>query len=369
MNIRKLVAFMAALICFNALAADEHLNIYNWSDYIADDTISQFEKKTGIKVRYDVYDSNDTLQAKLLAGSSGYDIVVPTSNYAGRQLQAQHSNNRRKIYQPLDKTMLPNLKYLDKNIMDKLAEIDPHNQYAVPWVFGTTGLGYQVEKVQQILGKKASLDNWDNLFDPNIIAKLKQCGVSMLDAPDQVFAATLHYMGRNPSSEKLSDYEDAYLLLKKIRPYITQFSSSTYINELVGGDICFAYGWSGDITIAKHRARQAKKPYRIHYAIPKGGAPVWFDLMMIPRDAPHSSTALAWINFSQDPEINAAITNKVFYPSANFAAKKFIQKEVVNDPGVYPPAKVVKTLFPLKSLSPEITRKITRLWTQFKTGK
>ena len=351
-----------ALLAAPAQAADTELNVYNWSDYIAKDTIPNFEKQTGVKVRYDNYDSDDTLQAKLLTGNSGYDIVVPTSNYAGRQIAAG-------MFAPLDKSKIPNLKYLDPALMALVAGADPGNTYAVPWAFGTTGLGYNVTKARKALGDGVALDNWDILFKPENLSKLKSCGVSVLDAPDQMFAATLHYMGRDPMSTKESDYRDALAVLKKIRPYITQFSSSGYINDMVGGDVCFTYGWSGDVTIARHRAEEAKKPFAIQYFIPKGGAPVWFDVMVIPKDAKHKDAALQWINYIETPQVHAAITDEVYYPSANLEARKYVDKSVANDPAVYPSPDVVKTLFLLKPLPPAILRLQTRLWTEFKTGR
>lgn len=344
-----------------SIAKDTQLNVYNWSDYIAKDTISNFEKQTGVKVKYDNYDSDDTLQAKLLTGNSGYDIVVPTSNYAGKQIAAG-------IFAPLDKSKLPNLKNLDPKLMALVAGADPGNKYVVPWAYGTTGLGYNVNKAQQILGK-VPLDNWDILFKPENISKLKACGVSVLDAPDQMFAAALHYIGKDPMSTNPADYQAAMAMLKKIRPYITQFNSSGYINDMVGGDICFAYGWSGDVVIAKHRTAEAKKPYKIEYYIPKGGAPIWFDVMAIPKDAQHKEAALEWINYIEDPLVHAAITNAVYYPSANLEARKYVDKAIANDPAVYPSADVVKTLFLLKPLPPEIQRLQTRLWTEFKSGR
>ncbi|MGI4815051.1 MAG: polyamine ABC transporter substrate-binding protein [Janthinobacterium lividum] len=344
-----------------AWAKDTQLNVYNWSDYIAKDTIPNFEKQTGVKVRYDNYDSDDTLQAKLLTGNSGYDIVVPTSNYAGRQIQAG-------LFAPLDKSKLPNLKNLDPQLMALVAGADPGNRYVVPWAYGTTGLGYNVEKVQQLLGKNAPLDSWDILFKPENLSKLKACGVSVLDAPDQMFAATLHYMGKDPNSTNPADYQAALQVLKKIRPFIKQFDSSGYINDLVGGDICFTYGWSGDVTIARHRALDAKKPYTIQYIIPKGGAPIWFDVMAIPKDAQHQQAALEWINYIETPQVHAGITNAVYYPSANLQARQYVDKAVVSDPAIYPSPAVLKTLFLLKPLPPEVTRLQTRLWTEFKTG-
>ena len=366
MNKQVMGALAAVVLCAAPLTAatakDTQLNVYNWSDYIAKDTISNFEKQSGVKVKYDNYDSDDTLQAKLLTGNSGYDIVVPTSNYAGKQIAAG-------IFSPLDKSKIPNLKYLDPALMNLVAGADPGNKYVVPWAWGTTGLGYNVTKVQQILGKGAALDSWDILFKPENLSKLKACGVSVLDAPDQMFAATLHYIGKDPMSTNPADYQAAAAVLKKIRPYITQFNSSGYINDMVGGDICFTYGWSGDVVIAKHRAIEAKKAYKIEYYIPKGGAPVWFDVMAIPKDAAHKDAALQWINYIETPQVHAAITNAVYYPSANAEAKKYVDPKIANDPAVYPSADVVKTLFLLKPLPPEIQRLQTRLWTEIKSGR
>ncbi|SDV50494.1 polyamine ABC transporter substrate-binding protein [Chitinasiproducens palmae] len=352
----------ATLCCVAGAASAAQLNVYNWSDYIAKDTIPNFEKQTGITVRYDVYDSDDTLQAKLLTGNSGYDVVAPTSNYAGRQIAAG-------LFAPLDKSKLPNLKYLDPQLMALVAGADPGNKYAVPWAFGTTGLGYNVDKARKILGPNVALDSWDVLFKPENIGKLKSCGVSVLDAPDQMFAAALHYLGRDPASTKPADYQAAYELLKTIRPAITQFSSSGYINDLVGGDICFTFGWSGDVSIARRRAAEARKPYTIQYFIPKGGAPIWFDVMVIPKDAKNQQEALRWINYIETPQVHAAITNAVYYPSANLEARKYVSPEVAKDPAIYPPPEVLKSLFLLKPMPPDIARLMTRLWTQFKSGR
>lgn len=357
-----LLALSAALGAVPALAKDTQLNVYNWSDYVAPDTVSGFQKQTGIQTRYDVYDSNDTLQAKLLTGNSGYDIVTPTTNYAGRQIAAG-------LFQPLDKSKLPNLKYLDPKLMALLASADPGNQYVVPWAYGTTGLGFNVEQAEKLLGNDAPLNDWDNFFKPERLAKFKACGVSVLDAPDQVFPAALHYLGRDPNSTNPADYRAALELLKKVRPYIKQFSSSGYINDLAGGDICLALGWSGDITIAKRRAREAKKAYSIQYVIPKGGAPIWFDVMAIPKAAAHPEAALAWINYIETPAVNAAITNAVFFPTANAAARDLVKPEIVHDASIYPPPEVLDTLFLLKPVPPNINRLQTRLWTELKTGR
>ncbi len=359
---RLALAGLCAAAVSPVFAADTVLNVYNWSDYIAKDTIPGFEKETGIKVKYDVYDGDDTLQAKLLTGKAGYDIVVPTSNYAAKQIQAG-------IYMKLDKSKLPNLKYLDPTLMAQVAGADPGNQYLVPWAYGTDGLGYNVTKVKAILGKDVDLANWDILMKPENAAKLKSCGISMLDQANDVFAMALHYIGKDPNSTNPADYQAAYDALKKIRPYIGQFNSSGYINDLAGGDICIAFGWSGDVTIAKARAKEAGKSYEIQYFIPKGGAPVWFDTMAIPKDAPHPEAALKWINYIETPQVHAEITNQVFYPNANMEARKFVKPDVANDPVVFPPPEVAKTLFLLKPLPSEIMRLENRLWAQYKSGR
>jgi putrescine transport system substrate-binding protein len=339
---------LAALLLFAfgvaAQADDKQLNLYNWADYIAKDTVPNFEKESAIQVRYDVYDGDETLQAKLLTGSTGYDVVVPTSNFLARQIEAG-------IYQKLDKSKLPNLANLDHSLLKLVADADPGNQYAVPWAWGTTGLGYNVTRVKRILGDDAPLDTWDILFKPEYLSRLKSCGVSVLDAPTDVFAVTLHYLGRDPNSENPADYQAAYEALRKIRPYITQFNATSYINDLAGDDICFALSWSGDVSMANHRAREAHKSYEVRYFIP-----------------PHPEAALEWINYIERPEVHAGITNEVFYPNADAAARKFVRPEILNDPTVYPPDSVLKTLFLLKPLPAPIKRLENRLWAQLKSG-
>ncbi len=344
-----------------ANAKDAKLNIYNWSDYIAEDTISKFEKQTGIKINYDVFDSNDTLNAKLLTGHSGYDIVVPTTNYAGRQRAAG-------LFAPLDKSKLPNLKYLDPSLMALIADADPGNRHFVPWAYQTTGLGYNLTQVKKILGPNADLASWDIFFKPEYMSKLKSCGISMLDAPDQGFSVALHYLGLPPDSQNPEDYERALTLLKKIRPFITSFNSSAYLNELVGGDICLAFGWSNDVKIAKQRTIEAKKPYQIEYVIPRSGAPIFFDVMAIPKDAQHKDAAHQWINYIETPQVHAAITNTIFAASANTAAKRYVDKSIANDTAVHPSAEAIQSFFLLKPMPPHIMRLMTRLWTEFKTG-
>ncbi|MFL9866591.1 polyamine ABC transporter substrate-binding protein [Paraburkholderia fungorum] len=343
-----------------ARAADAELNVYNWSDYIAKETVPTFEKQTGIHVRYDNYDSNDTLQAKLLAGSSGYDIVVPTSNYMARQIPAG-------VYQKLDKSQLPNLKNLNPVLMQMVAGADPGNQYGVPWAFAVTGIGYNVQAVQKALGANAPVDSWALVFDPANVSRLKGCGVSLLDESVDVFAAALQYLHKDPNSTNPADYQAAFEMLKKVRPYITEFNSSGYINDLANNDICVAIGFAGDVGIARRRSTEAKRSYDIRFSNAKEGGLVAFDMMAIPKDAPHPQAALKWINYIEDPKVNAAITNEVFYPTANQAARQFVMPAVAQDPTVYPPDDVLRKMTLMKPTSVEIVRLENRLWSQLKT--
>ncbi len=357
------VALLAALLAApGAGAAEKQLNLYNWSDYIAKGTIPGFEQDTGIKVRYDNYDSDDTLQAKMLSGSTGYDVVVPTSNTMAKQIEAG-------VYQKLDKSKLPNLANLDPTLMKMLADVDPGNQYGVPWAFGTTGLGYNAQAVRKALGPAVPVDSWALVFDPANLSKLKGCGVSFLDQASDVFAATLQYMGRNPNSNDPADYRAAYEVLRKVRPYVTQFSSSGYINDLVNQDVCVVLGWSGDVVIAKRRAKEAKRPYEIHFANAKEGGILWFDVMVVPKDAPHPQAALQWINYVSDPKVNAAITNEVFYPSANRAARRFVTPAIAQDPATYPSDAELARMSLQKPLPIVIVKLENRLWSQLKAGR
>ncbi|CAB3889195.1 MULTISPECIES: polyamine ABC transporter substrate-binding protein [Achromobacter] len=354
-------AVLVAAATSAAMAQNKVVNVYNWAEYTAPDTIPGFEKETGIKVRYDVYDSNDALQAKLLAGKSGYDVVVPSTHYASRQIEAG-------LFQKLDKSKIPNWKHLDPEVMALVATVDPGNEHAIPWGYGTNGLGYNVTKVKQIMGDDVDLASWDMIFKPENAAKLKECGISMLDEAAQVFPAVLKYLGKDPNSTNSADYQAAMEVLKKIRPYIRQFSSSGYIDELAVGDLCMVYGFSGDVMIARKRAQDAKKPYEVNYFIPKGGAPAWFDLMVIPKDAPHPEEAHAFINYIETPKVHAAITNTMFYPNANKEARQFVNKDVAENPMIYPPAEVSKTLYVIKALPLNISRLQNKLWSELKLG-
>lgn len=353
----------ALTAAFSATQAQENVvNVYNWAEYTAPDTISGFEKATGIKARYDTFDSNDTLQAKLLTGKSGYDVVVPSTHYAARQIEGG-------LFQKLDKSKIPNWEHLDPDIMAVLAEVDPGNEYLIPWGYGTNGLGFNVTRAKEILGEDVELGNWDLLFKPENAEKMKACGISMLDEAAQVFPAVLHYLGKDPNSSNPDDYKEALELLKGIRPYIRQFSSSGYIDELAAGDLCMVYGFSGDVMISSYRAKQAKKDYAIDYYIPAGGAPAWFDTMAIPKGAAHVDAAHTFINYIETPEVHAAITNTMFFPNANKSAREFVMPEVANNPMIYPPADVAKTLYVIKPQPLAIQRLQTRMWSELKSGR
>lgn len=363
-SVAKSIFVGAALTAvFSAAHAQENVvNVYNWAEYTAPDTISGFEKATGIKARYDTFDNNDTLQAKLLTGKSGYDVVVPSTHYAARQIEGG-------IFQKLDKSKIPNWEHLDPDLMAVLADVDPGNEYLIPWGYGTNGLGYNVTRVKEVFGDDVELGNWDMLFKPENAEQLKSCGISMLDEAAQVFPAVLHYMGKDPNSSNPDDYKEALELLKTIRPFIRQFSSSGYIDELAAGDLCMVYGFSGDVMISAHRAREANKDYKVDYYIPEGGAPVWFDTMAIPKSAKNVDAAHTFINYIETPEVHAAITNTMFFPNANKSAREFVNPEVANNPMIYPSQDVSQTLFVIKPQPLPIQRLQTRLWSELKSGR
>jgi len=343
-------------------AQEKVLNVYNWSDYIAEDTLAKFTKSTGIKVVYDVYDSNEVLESKLLSGKTGYDVVVPTGDFLQRQLQAD-------VYQKLDKSKLPNLVNMDPGLMKQAAEYDPGNEHSVIYMWGTTGIGYNEDMIAERLGKDYVVDSWDILFKPEIISKLADCGVALLDAPTELFPAVLNYLGYDPNSFEKKQLEEAADLMKSIRPYVRYFHSSQYINDLANGDICIAMGWSGDLFQSRDRADEADNGVNIAYVIPKEGALQWFDVMAIPADAPHPDEAHAFINFIMDPQITADITNYVWYASANKAAIPLIDPEITSDPGIFPPPDVLDKLFADKPQPPSADRMVNRLWTSVKTGR
>ena len=363
-SIAAALAATALLWASPARAQEEEkvLNVYNWSDYIADDTLANFEKETGIKVRYDNFDTNEIVHAKLVAGKTGYDIVVPSSYWA--KVQADGG-----LLRKLDKSLLPNLKNLDPSVQAQLAKLDPGNQYMVNWLWGFTTVGINVDKVKAALGGMPMPDNaWDLVFKPEYISKLKSCGVSFLDSATEVVPAALHYLGKPSFSKNASDYAAAAALLKSVRPHVTLFSSSGYINDMASGSICVALGWSGDINIARQRAAEGKTGQNIQALIPKTGGLLFFDVMVIPTDAPRPGNAHKFINYVMRPEVHASLTNKVFYANPNIDSKKFIKPEVASNPTVFlSPADLAK-MIPPDSLNNDLRRLMTRTYTSFKTG-
>ena len=346
------------------LAQEEEkvLNIYNWSDYIAEDTIRNFEKETGIKVRYDNFDNNEIVHAKLVAGKTGYDIVVPSSNWAKLQIDGG-------LLRKLDKSQIPNLKNLDPAVQAQLARMDPGNDYMVNWLWGYTTVGINVDKVKAALGSMPMPDNaWDLVFKPEYISKMKGCGVAFLDSASEVVPAALHYLGKPSFSKNPSDYTAAANLLKTVRPYVTLFSSSGYINDMANGSICLALGWSGDVNIARQRAIEGKTGQNLQALIPKTGGLLFFDTMVIPADAAHPGNAHKWINYILRPEVSASLTNKVFYANPTTASKQFVKPEVANNPTVFLSPADMKNMVAPDSLSNDLRRLMTRTYTGFKTG-
>ncbi|GBU12866.1 putrescine ABC transporter periplasmic binding protein [Enterobacterales bacterium] len=357
------VAGLVMAASVTASAEEKTLHIYNWSDYIAPNTVPDFQKETGINVVYDVFDSNEVLEGKLMAGSTGFDLVVPSASFLERQLAAG-------VFQPLDKSKLPNYKNLDPDLLKMVAQHDPGNKYAIPYLWATTGIGYNVDKVKAALGKDAPVDSWDLVLKPENLEKLKSCGVSFLDAPAEIYATVLNYLHLDPNSTKASDYTGAANdLLLKLRPNIRYFHSSQYINDLANGDICVAIGWAGDVMQASNRAKEAKNGVNVAYSIPKEGALAFFDVFAIPADAKNLDEAYQFLNYLMEPKVIAQVSNTVYYASGNLAATPLVNADVRNNPGIYPPADVRAKLFTLKVQDPKIDRVITRSWTKVKTGK
>ncbi len=338
------------------------LNVYNYSDYIAEDTIPNFEKQTGIRVTYDVYDSDEILETKLLAGSSGYDVVVPTLNFFGRQIQAG-------VFMPLDKSKIPNLANVDPAIMERIAIQDPGNKYGVPYMMGTTGIGYNVDRITEIFGSTEVASSWDIVFKVENISKLKDCGVTLLDTPADMIPIALHYLGEDPHSSDPATLQKAADLLKTIRPYVQNFHSSQYVTSLANGSTCLAVGWSGDIIQARDRAEEAGNGVKVAYSIPKEGAPQWFDMLAIPADARHPDNAHAFINYLLDPQVAANNTNYIQYANPVKAATPLVDEEIRNDPTIYPSEEVAAKMFTYAVNSPETDKLYTRLWTEIKTGR
>ena len=361
LSLRKTLLAMTTLTVMGTAVAEPTVRVYNWSDYVGETTLEDFQKATGITPVYDVFDSNETLEGKLLAGHTGYDVVVPSSNFLAKQIKAG-------AFQKLDKSQLPNWQNLDPALLKQLEKSDPGNQYGVPYLWGTNGIGYNVDKVKAALGTD-KLDSWAILFEPENLKKLSKCGVSFMDSPDEVYPAVLQYLGLDPNSTNPDDYKKAEAQLLKVRPYITYFHSSKYISDLANGNICVAFGYSGDVFQARSRAEEAKKGVNIGYAIPKEGANLWFDLLAIPKDAKNVKEAHAFINYLLQPEVIAKVSDYVGYANPNPKASELMNAELRQDETVYPPQAVMDKLYVMKELPPQLLRLETRSWTRVKSGK
>src|SRR5690606_32061581 len=352
---------VVALVSGAAWGKERVVTVYTWSDYIDESIIDDFTKETGIKVVYDVFDSNEILETKLLAGGSGYDVVVPTGNFLARQIQAG-------VFQKLDKSKLPNLSNMWDVVSERTAKYDPGNDYSINYMWGTVGLGYNQKKVQEALGIE-KIDSWDVFFDPEKLSKLADCGVYVLDSATDIFPTTLKYLGLDPESTSAEDLAKVEEALMKIRPYVRKFHSSEYINALANGDICIAVGWSGDVFQARDRAAEADQGVVVDYVIPKEGAEMWFDQMAIPADAPHVEEAHEFLNYMMKPEVAAKATNYVYFPNGNKASQQFIDKEIMDDPAVYPDEATLAGLFTVSPYDPKTQRSVTRTWTKIVTGQ
>jgi putrescine transport system substrate-binding protein len=338
------------------------INVYNWSDYIDPKVLEDFTRETGIKVQYDTFDANETLETKLLAGKSGYDVVVPTAYFLERQIKAG-------VFQKLDKSKLTNLGNVWPEIAKRLAVYDPGNQYAVNYMWGTTGIGYNVKAMRERLGTDARIDSWDVVFKPENLAKFKDCGVHMLDSADDIMPAALHYLGLDPNSSDPKELEKAADLLMKIRFLVRKFHSSEYLNALAGGEICLVIGWSGDIKQAQKRALEAKNGVEIGYSIPKEGAQMFFDNIAIPKDAAHVAEAHTFIDYLLQPAVAAKNSNLVAYANGNLASQKFIDKAVLDDKNIYPDAATMGRLYTVSARDQKSQRLLNRIWIKVKTGR
>jgi putrescine transport system substrate-binding protein len=341
--------------------AEKVLNVYNWSDYIDPTVIDDFQKETGITVKYDVFDSNEVLETKLLAGSTGYDIVVPSASFLERQIKAG-------VFQKLDRSKLPNLKNVDSALAEQIARHDPGNEHSVNYLWGTSGVGYNEAKILAAM-PDAPVDSFAMFYDPAVVAKFKDCGVAILDAPSEVVGTVLIYLGREANSEKPEDLAAAEKVLTSIRPFVKYINSSKYIEDLANGEICLALGWSGDVLQARDRAEEAGNGVVVKYLIPKEGAVMFFDMLAIPADAKHVKNAHLFIDYLLRPEVAAKNSNFVNYANSNAASFSLINEEIRNDPGIYPSEAIKPKLVPDLAETPQFTRLLTRSWTRFKTGQ
>ncbi|MGH7178922.1 MAG: polyamine ABC transporter substrate-binding protein, partial [Tepidisphaeraceae bacterium] len=340
---------------------DKVLHVYNWSDYIGRTTIADFEAQTGIKVSYDTYDSNEVLETKLLTGRTGYDVVFPSGNFMQRQIRAG-------VFLKLDKSKLPNLSNMDPDIMRRVAANDPGNDYAINYTWGTTGIGFNPAMVRNVLGTDR-IDSWAAVFDPAIASKLAKCGISMLDAPEDVIGSARIFQGRDPNSESPADLSASEELLTSVRPYVRYFHSFQQVNDLASGEICVALSWNGHVLQARARGAAAANPVEVAYVVPIEGAYLWFDMAAIPADAPHPENAHAFLNFLMDPQVIANISNDIGYANGNAASLPFVRDQLRNDPAVFPPDGIRAKLHPTVEFTPAYSRELNRAWTRIKTGQ
>ncbi len=360
MNFRLLSA-AATLALVAGMAQAEEVRVYNWSDYIDEDLLTKFEEETGIKLIYDVFDSNEVLETKMLAGGSGYDVVVPSGTFLQRQIVAG-------AFQKLDMSKLPNHKNMWDAIEARTAKYDPNNEHSINYMWGTTGIGINVGKVKEALGDDAPVDSLALVFDPANMEKLAECGVHFLDAPVELIPAALAYIGEDPDSQDPDVIAKVEPVLTAVAPYVQKFHSSEYINALANGDICVAIGWSGDILQARDRAAEADNGVEIAYNAPSEGALMWFDQMAIPVDAPNPEAAHKFLNFIMDAGNMAAASNYVYYANGNLASQPMLEEDVIGDPAIYPNEETLKNLYTTSPYSPKVQRVVTRLWTKIKSG-
>jgi len=356
------IALSLSLVTAVSVQAEEVVHVYNWSDYIAEDTLANFEAETGIRVVYDVFDGNEVVEAKLLSGRSGYDVVVPTNNFLAKQIKAG-------AFAELDRSKLTNWGNLTPELMQQLTLADPGNSHGVPYLWGTNGIGYNEDKVKEVLGENAPVDSLELLFNPENAAKLSSCGLSFLDSADEVLPQVLVYLGLDPNTKNPADIDAAAEHMKLLRPYVTYFHSSRYITDLANGDICVAFGYSGDVLQAADRADEAGNGQSINYSIPKEGANLWFDMLAIPADATNKENAHTFINYLLRPEVIANITNYVAYANPNAKAFELVDEEVRTDTRIYPSQAVLQKLYMQDVRAMNVQRKMTRAWTAIKSGR
>jgi len=360
-NLLSSVGLAAAAFAVGAQAQDRVVNVYNWSDYIDESIISDFTKETGIRVIYDVFDSNELLETKLLSGGSGYDVVAPTGSFLARQIEAG-------VFQKLQKDKLPNIKNMWDAITQRTDMYDPGGEYSINYMWGTVGLGYNVQKMVEIMGTE-KIDSWDILFKPENAAKFADCGIHVLDSPSDMVPIALQYLGLDPNSHEAEDFAKVEEMFLAIRPYVRKFHSSEYINALANGDICLSVGWSGDVLQSRDRAAEADQGVTVAYVAPKEGTQMWFDQLAIPADAPHVEEAHAFLNYLMEPEVIARSTNYVYYANGNLASQEFVDEEITSDPAIYPDEEALSQMFTHLPYDTRTQRVVTRMWTKVVTGQ